>query len=174
MQPTDLVRVTCQRWRGRSPFPALIGWMAVLLLLLFLGMPAHAQYRASLQGTVEDTTGAMVPGATITLVDKETNRTIGATSGDTGLFTFNELAPSTYTITISRDGFKKKVLDNVPIQAEQANSLTVKLEVGATAETDTVNAAEAPVTCSMTPKQSSSFSDPSSASSSEARLWRPT
>jgi hypothetical protein len=119
--------------------------MAVLLLLLFLGMPAHAQYRASLQGTVEDTTGAMVPGATITLVDKETNRTIGATSGDTGLFTFNELAPSTYTITISRDGFKKKVLDNVPIQAEQANSLTVKLEVGATAETVTVNAAEAPV-----------------------------
>jgi hypothetical protein len=115
------------------------------MLLIFTAVPARAQYGASLQGTVSDTTGAVVPGATITLADKETGHTASAVSGDTGLFTFNELAPSTYSITVSRDGFKKKVLDNVTILGEQANSLTVKLEVGTTSETVTVNAADAPV-----------------------------
>lgn len=145
MQPSNLERFPRQRWQSGQPIPGMIGWCLALLLLVILAVPAHAQYRASLQGTVEDTSGSMVPGATITLVDKETNRTASAVSGGTGLFTFNELAPSAYTITISRDGFKKQVLDNVTILAEQANSLTVKLEVGAAAETVTVNAAERPV-----------------------------
>ena len=92
-----------------------------------------------------DTTGAVVPGATISLVDKETNHTISAVSGDTGVFTFNQLSASTYSITISRDGFKKKVLDNVAILAEQANSLHVQLEVGTASETVTVNAEATPV-----------------------------
>jgi hypothetical protein len=112
------------------------------LLLVVATLPAHAQYGASLQGTVADTTGAVVPGATVTLVDKETGHSASATSGDTGLFTFNQLAPSKYSVTVTRDGFKKKLLDNVEIIAEQSNSLTIKLDVGAAAETVTVNAAE--------------------------------
>ncbi len=146
MQPTESKRVPRCGLRNGPAFPAIAGrCAAAMLMLIFMAVPAHSQYRASLQGTVEDTTGAAVPGATITLVDKETNRTASAVSGDTGLFTFNELSPSKYTITITRDGFKKKILDNVAILAEQANSLTAKLEVGAATETVTVNAAEAPV-----------------------------
>jgi len=120
-------------------------WMAAFLLIALWALPANAQYGASLQGTVTDTTGAVIPGATITLVDQETNRTLTAVSGDTGLFNFNQLAASKYSITISRDGFKKKVLDNVAILSEQANSLTINLEIGTASETVTVNAAESPV-----------------------------
>jgi len=146
MQTIDYTRFIKLPWKGTKGLPgAAAGAMAAFVLLILIAVPAHAQYRASLQGTVEDTTGAVVPGATITLVDTETNRTITATSGDSGLFTFNELAPSKYSITITRDGFKKKVLDNVSIIAEQANSLTIKLDVGAAAETVTVNAAETPI-----------------------------
>ncbi len=146
MQTTDLERVSCRRWPSCNPPSAKMGWCAAaLLLLIVVALPIHAQYGASLQGTVTDPMGAVVPGATITLVDKETNRTVTAVSGDAGLFTFNQLAPSSYTITVSRDGFKKKVLDNVAILAEQANSLNVKLDVGTAAETVTVNAAETPV-----------------------------
>ncbi|MGA3133413.1 MAG: carboxypeptidase-like regulatory domain-containing protein [Terracidiphilus sp.] len=123
---------------------SVIRCLAALLLLPLSILPANAQYGASLQGTVTDTTGAVVPGASVTLVDEETNRTIIAVSGNTGLFTFNQLAPSQYTISVSREGFKRKNLDNVAILAEQANSLIVKLEVGGTSETVTVNAAKTP------------------------------
>ena len=145
MQLVEFTCGSCQRRQSRQPLPAIVGWCAALLLLVSLAVPAHAQYGASLQGTVTDSTGAVVPAANITLVDEETHRTITAVSGDTGLFTFNQLAPSKYQITVSRDGFKKQVLDHVAILAEQANSLTVQLEVGTASETVTVNAAETPV-----------------------------
>lgn len=118
--------------------------VAVLLLML-CALPTHAQYRASLQGTVADSQGAMIPGAQLTLTDTETNRAISATSNEEGHFVFNQLPPSTYKLEVTRDGFKKKVLDGVHIIAEQANSLNVMLEIGGTAETVTVNAADAPV-----------------------------
>ena len=147
MQAIDYTRSIMKlSWKGTKNLPALAASaLATILLLIFVAVPAHAQYGASLQGTVTDTTGAVVPGATITLVDKETGRTVTAVSGDTGVFTFNELAPSKYSITLSRDGFKKKVLDNVAILAEQANSLTIKLEIGTASETVTVNAEATPV-----------------------------
>jgi hypothetical protein len=145
MQVTDFKRFIGEALRkNRRLLWAVSGCSAAILLLLILAVPAAAQYGASLQGAVTDTTGAVVPGATITLTDKETNHTVSQTSGGSGLFTFNQLAPSKYTITVSRDGFKKKVLDNVAIIAEQANSITVQLQVGAASETVTVNAADQP------------------------------
>ncbi|HEX7728968.1 MAG TPA: carboxypeptidase regulatory-like domain-containing protein [Terracidiphilus sp.] len=140
---------TCSN-RGIRPafrlgFSACLAFVALVAFAALFSVPAQAQYGASLQGTVTDTTGAVVPGATITLVDKETNRTLNATSNETGFFVFNHLPPSKFTITVTRDGFKKKVFDNVAILSEQANSMTIALEVGAAAETVTVNAAESPV-----------------------------
>ena len=146
MQVIGFTRHSIEMRKRAKTQPALNAWwLPALMLFLFLAVPAYAQYSASLQGTVTDTTGAVVPGATIALTDKETNHTVSAVSGGTGLFTFNQLGPSKFTITVSRDGFKKKVLDNVAILAEQANSITIKLEIGAAAETVTVNAADAPV-----------------------------
>ncbi len=95
----------------------------------------HAQYRASLQGTVTDPQGAVVPGATVTLVDKETNRTLETVTNENGVYVFNALAARPYTLTVELAGFKKEVLDNVQIIAEQANALNVKLELGQTSET---------------------------------------
>jgi hypothetical protein len=129
----------------RLGFSACLALIAMVAFAALFSLPAQAQYGASLQGTVTDTTGAVVPGATVTLVDKETNRTLNASSGDTGDFTFNNLAPSLYTLTVVRDGFKKKVMDNVKILAEQANSLKVALEVGGSAETVVVNAESMPL-----------------------------
>jgi len=106
---------------------------------------AHAQYRASIQGVVTDSQGAVVPGATVKLTDKETNRTLIATSGETGVYNFNALPPSRYSMTVEKAGFKKKVLDNVTVIAEQANALNVQLDVGATSETVEVNADQMPL-----------------------------
>ena len=116
----------------------------VLCVLLFAAL-AQAQYRGSIQGVITDPQGAVIPGATITLIDRETNRTLTATSDNAGVYNFNTLPPSRYSMTVEKTGFKKKVLDNVAIIAEQANAINIQLEIGAVGETVTVNASEAPL-----------------------------
>ncbi len=119
-------------------------WQIVAVLFALCVLPVHAQFRASLQGTVADSTGAMVPGAQLILTDKETNHAMTTTSDPSGNFTFSELAPSTYKLEVTRDGFKTKVMDGVHVIAEQANGLNVVMEIGGKSETVTVNAADSP------------------------------
>ena len=57
-------------------------WIPAFLLVLFLAVPALAQFRTSIQGTVTDTTGAVIPGATLTLKNLATNETVVRTSND--------------------------------------------------------------------------------------------
>jgi hypothetical protein len=132
---------THRRMRAKS-LPALLAcWPpALLLLFFFFALPAQAQYSASLQGTVADAQGALIPGASVTLVDSETNRTLKTTSNSAGVYFFGGLAPSLYHIEATRDGFKKKAVENYKILAEQSNALNFQLEVGAAAESVTVNA----------------------------------
>jgi len=121
-------------------------WYVVRTMLLmavsacFLAGPLHAQFRASLSGTVTDPSGAVIPGATVTLVDTATNYTQTVTSNAAGIYIFNALPPAPYKLTASKDGFKTKILANVQIIPEQANELNVQLEVGATTQTVTVSA----------------------------------
>src|SRR5437899_2168891 len=118
------------------------------LLLACLGVVlpgAAAQYRASIQGVVTDAQGSVVGGATVTLQNEETNQTLTATTDDNGVYNFNSLPPSHFTLTIEKTGFKKKVLRGVGVISEQANSVSVQLEVGAASETVTVNGDETPL-----------------------------
>lgn len=110
-----------------------------MLALLPVGV-AHAQYNASLRGTVTDPTGAVIPGATLTLVDTDTNATQIAKSNAAGFYTFNALPPAPYRLTVSRSGFKTNVLAHVQIIPEQANQLNVKLQIGTVQQTVTVSA----------------------------------
>lgn len=119
-----------------------------LLLLACLGVllpAAAAQYRASIQGVVTDAQGSAVSGATVTLQNEETNQTLIATTDDNGVYNFNSLPPSHFTLTVEKAGFKKKVLKGVGVISEQANSVSVQLEVGAASETVTVNGDETPL-----------------------------
>jgi hypothetical protein len=118
-------------------------WQVVLVLLVLYAIPAHAQYRASLQGTVADSSGAVIPGAKLTLINQATNETIVRKSDDAGVFNFNALPAVRFTLTVERDGFKKKVLDDLHLIPEQPNALNIQLEVGAASETVTVNASQA-------------------------------
>jgi hypothetical protein len=119
-------------------------WPLVLLLLLLPALPARGQYRTSIQGTVTDQQGAVIPGATLTLVNKATNETVVRTSDAVGIFNFNALPADHFTLTVERDGFTKKVLSDLQLIPEQPNALNVKLDVGATSQTVTVNASSKP------------------------------
>src|ERR1700751_4739586 len=107
---------------------------------LTLSIVAQAQYRASIQGVVTDPQGAVVEGANVTLLDTKTNRTVTATSDASGIYTFNALPLSNYTITVEKSGFKKKTIDNYVPVADQSNALNLELELGGASETVSVSA----------------------------------
>ena len=124
--------------------------LAVRVALLIVSIIAstalvQAQYRGSIQGVVTDPTGAVVAGATITLSDKETNRTLTATSDGAGIYNIGALPPSHYSVIVEKAGFKKKVLDDLVLNAEQANAVDIVLEIGQASETVTVNGNAAPL-----------------------------
>lgn len=106
---------------------------------------AIAQFRTSVQGTVTDPSGAVVPGATLTLRDNATNAIITRTSNPDGVFNFNALPSDQFTLTVTAPGFQQKVLSDLQFIPEQANSLNVQMELGATSTTVTVNASTVPV-----------------------------
>jgi len=110
-----------------------------LICLAVITSGAHAQYRASLRGTVVDPQSNAVSGTTVTLTNKDTGATLVSTSDDNGIYQFNALPPASYSLTAEHPGFKKKVLEQVQIIPEQANSLDLPLEVGEVQETVTVS-----------------------------------
>jgi Carboxypeptidase regulatory-like domain len=119
--------------------------LATTLFLSLAALPAYAQFRASLSGTVTDPSGAVVPGATVTLVDKDTNATRTSTSSDSGFYTFNALPPDHFSLTAERQGFKKKQIAAVTLIPEQPNTLNLQLELGDVQQTVTVNGSAAPL-----------------------------
>ena len=87
----------------RSRFLMIVSFAAVLY-----GLPAHAQAQEGrLSGVVRDTTGAAVPGATVTVTNQTTNATQTVTSGADGSFSAS-LAPGTYSVTVALRGFGRQ------------------------------------------------------------------
>jgi len=110
--------------------------LALLLACAFvLTISAQAQYRGSIRGTVTDPQGAVVPGATVTLLNTDTNLAMTATSDESGIYIFNAIPAAHYKITVEHPGFKTKVLDSVQIIPDQLNALNLQLEVGQVKET---------------------------------------
>jgi Carboxypeptidase regulatory-like domain len=117
---------------------------ATTFFCLCLCTPAFAQFRTSIQGVVTDPEGLVVPGATLTLKNLQTNETVVRTANEDGVFNFNALPADHFSLTVDKAGFKKKVLDNLQLIPEQPNALNVKLELGVESTTVTVDASLAP------------------------------
>ena len=123
----------------------LLRIMAMMACCCLMTLAAHAQFRASIQGTVTDPTGAVVPGAKITLTDTTTNHVMTTTSSGSGTYVFNALPPDKFNLTVTASGFQAKTLNGVQIKPEQANGLDVTLDLGEATQTVTVNGAQAPL-----------------------------
>ncbi|HEY0080274.1 MAG TPA: TonB-dependent receptor [Pyrinomonadaceae bacterium] len=111
---------------------------ACALVLLSATTTTHAQFQAAVQGTVTDPAGAVVPGATVTLTSRETNRAQQAESSEEGFYRITGLAPGLYTLAVEKSGFKKTVLESVRVGAEETQGVDVILTTGEVAETVTV------------------------------------
>lgn len=112
-----------------------------LFVSLLAVVPATAQTgTSSVRGTVADTQGAAVPGASVLLVDPATNQTRTQVSDEDGHFAFDLVPPGTYRIEAEAKGFKKVVLTGVQALVAKPTEVSVALEVGNVAETVTVSA----------------------------------
>ncbi|MCA1618499.1 MAG: TonB-dependent receptor [Acidobacteria bacterium] len=114
------------------------------LVMLTLAQTARAQFRAAVQGTVTDASGAVIPEAALTLKNNETGRTQTATSGGEGFYRISELAPGSYTLTVEKAGFKKTTFENLVVNAEQVQGVDVVLTAGEVSETVTVTESQTP------------------------------
>lgn len=145
-----------------SPSPRMCRAMArssVLIAILAVSLPsALAQFQASLSGVVSDPTGAVIPGATVTLRDLATNRTLTATTNGSGAYVFNQLPPDHFELKVTQAGFRSKVLPNVSIVPEQANTMNVTMEVGAATQTVTVSGNQVPLLDTSTASTSGTIS----------------
>ena len=83
-----------------------------LCIALFASATCQAQFSGSLQGTVEDSTGAAVPSAVVTLTNVDTNVTQNATADDSGVYRFASLAPGSYQVSATAQGFAGSKTEN--------------------------------------------------------------
>lgn len=114
----------------------------VLLFLICASALTWAQVdRGSITGTVTDTTGAVVPGVSVTVVETETGVHYQAdATNELGVYRILNLPVGKYALTFARDGFKSYVRSGVTISMSQNVTLNAKLEVGSKDESITVTA----------------------------------
>jgi hypothetical protein len=114
-----------------------------MLALVVLGSPStlRAQVTATLSGTVEDQSGGVIPGATVTLTNEATKFATAETSNGAGLYAFPSLTPGTYDIKASAKGFQAKAVTGIVLNAGDAKTVpALDLTVGAESQTITVSA----------------------------------
>jgi hypothetical protein len=93
-----------------------------LIAIAFFGVFAMAQTpTGTIQGTVVDKTGAVVQGASISIVKTTTNEEHHATSDSAGRYTFVFVEPGDYKVTVEAKGFKSARQDNVLVQIDHPN-----------------------------------------------------
>ncbi len=114
---------------------------SALLVSLALALPAAAQEtRGTILGTVRDASG-VVPGATVTITSLDTRGTQKLVTSDSGYFEAPLLQPGTYQVTVEMPGFKTLTQTDLVLAVGQQLGLTLRLEIGAIAESVTVAAA---------------------------------
>ncbi len=128
--------------------PRLCGvgkFVAMCALALMFAAGAWPQTgNGTVSGTVVDPSGAVVPGAKVTLIQQSTSETREALTGETGEFVFAAVRPGTYSVQVEKVGLQTYRTTGLPVAIAQRLALgNIRLNVSQTAESLTV-AAEAP------------------------------
>jgi Carboxypeptidase regulatory-like domain/TonB-dependent Receptor Plug Domain len=105
---------------------------------LLLASSAHAQNAGSLRGTVTDSTGAVVPGATVVLTSEDTKFTRQVVTDPKGGYFFGTVQPGAYTVRCELSGFKTKEAKGIRIAPSDTRGFDISMELGQQSETITV------------------------------------
>jgi hypothetical protein len=127
---------------GRQIKPFVLGFLAICLLTCMFSVSAIAQanFTAQVRGVVQDTSGAVVPRATVTITNNGTQVSEKTTTDGMGRYLFLSLPPASYTVKVEITGFKTVVHPNVVLRVGQQIDLDVTLELGEITSTVEVTA----------------------------------
>ena len=117
-------------------------FLTLVICCFAYAIPLTAQTQITtgvIQGTVMDSTGAVLPGVDVTIVNPETNLTQTRTTDADGRFVFLQLPPGRYAATFRLSGFGTVIQENIDLTVGQAANLMPRLAVGNVAETVTVS-----------------------------------
>jgi uncharacterized surface anchored protein len=103
--------------------------VAVFFLLLAISSVCHAQFGANVQGTTQDAGGATLPGAQVTLLNRDTKVSYSVTSNSDGSYRINSLAPGNYAVTAAADGFAPATV-NFILQTNEQRNIPFTLTIG--------------------------------------------
>ncbi len=110
--------------------PLLYALACLAILFTVIGS-AYAQGTTSrVTGTVSDSSGAVVPGAAVTLTNEATNVSLTTNASNDGRYSFDLIQPGTYTVTVEKDGFRRHVSTKNVVQVNLPATVNVNLEVG--------------------------------------------
>jgi hypothetical protein len=114
---------------------------AGMLCLCLVAAPAAAQIdRGQISGTIKDQSSAVVPGATVTATNLQTQTSRVTVTDGSGFYTFPNLAPGRYSVGAELQGFRKIVQENVQLDATGALTIDFTLQAGTLTESVTVSA----------------------------------
>jgi len=122
--------------------PQVLRWVATAMffaVVLMLGSQrAGAQNTGTIFGSVQDATGAAIPGAGIVVADSTHGVTRTAKSNAAGEYTVSQLPVGTYTLTVSSPQFESQAVTNIVVDANSSIKELVSLQLGSSKETVTV------------------------------------
>jgi hypothetical protein len=110
---------------------------SAVVVWVLLSLPGFAQTLGTITGEVKDSSGAIIPGATVTVVNKGTNATRTTTTNAVGLFDVPALPPGMYAVKTELEGFKAASRD-LELQVQQTARVDFVLELGTLSEMATV------------------------------------
>ncbi len=113
---------------------------AILVALSFPTLSRGQAVYGSINGTVTDNTGAVVPNATITITDESKGISIQVTSNASGEYIAEHLIPDTYDVKVEAKGFETFIATGVLVQADASPKIDASLKVGAASQTVNVSA----------------------------------
>ncbi len=125
------------RWNRKSFFRS---WFIASLVILLLGPAVRAQDNATINGTVMDASGALVPNAELSLTSQATNQVRKAVSNTAGAFRFANVGVGNYSLTVTAQGFQKYNKTNIVVNVAQTLEENVTLAIGSEAQTVSVAA----------------------------------
>jgi hypothetical protein len=112
------------------------------MLALSVSFAYAQETTGNIQGTVKDPSGAVVPGATVTITGSQ--RSYNATTNEGGEYNVNQLPPGRYVVTATATGFGSVKREDVPVELGRTLQVNFDLTVAGTSETVNVVAGESP------------------------------
>jgi hypothetical protein len=125
----------------RAGYTPLLCAVAMICFMLPVSLWCQVGSSGSVTGTITDQTGANVPGATLTLRDLGTNITRTVQSGSSGIYTFTDVQPSKYELTVRASGFKTVAVRDIKLDVAEDRRIDVALTLGTVTESVNIEAA---------------------------------